>query len=391
MSPSENIPPSKLIQSLKQIGEAMATEPWATPLSVFFGSRVALYILVLFFAGFFPGKPGEKPGFIEAFSQWDGAWYLSIATDGYRWPGNPDVQSNVGFFPLYPLLGRLAGWLVGDARWGLFLVSNLSFAFYLYFLYRLTSHDLDQPSASRTVLYAAIFPISFIFSCLYSEATCFALTVAAFYYARLGKWHLAIPLAVLTTLTRLAGLAILFPLAYEYLRQKGLRPQALLLALIPGGTAGFALYTWVLTGNPLAFALTQKAWFRRFALPWQTLSMGLERLRWPLGQYVTAIAIVDFASIVLFLGLALLAFKYLPVAYWLYCIPILLISLSTTIDPTKAPPTGSIPRFLMALFPCFMVLGKIGQNPYLDQAIRATFAVLLGVISIYFFSHFWVV
>jgi len=38
-----------------------------------------------------------------------------------------------------------------------------------------------------------------------------------------------------------------------------------------------------------------------------------------------------------------------------------------------------------------MVLGKIGKNPYLDQAIRATFAILLGVISIYFFSHFWVV
>lgn len=391
MSPSESTSPSKLVRGLKQIWKAMATDRWAAPLSVFFGSRIALYILVLFFVGFFPGKPDQKPGFIEAFSQWDGAWYLSIATDGYRWPGSLDIQSNVVFFPLYPLLGRMVGWLIGDAQWGLFIVSNIAFACYLYFLYQLACHDLDQPSASRAILYAAIFPISFIFSCLYSEATSFAFTIAAFYYARAGKWHLAIPLAVLTTLTRLAGLAILFPLAYEYFRQKGLRPQALLLALIPSGTVGFALYTWILTGNPLAFASTQKAWFRRFAFPWQTLSMGFERLRWPLGQYVTAIAIVDFASIVLFLVLSLLVFKYLPASYGLYCIPILLLSLSTTIDPMKAPPTGSIPRFLMALFPCFMALGKIGQNPYLDQAIRATFAVLLGVISIYFFSHFWVV
>ncbi len=390
-TPPKSTSPTKLIRGPRQVWEALTTEPLATPFSIFFGSRIALYALVLFFVGFFPGKPDEKPGFIEAFSQWDGAWYLSIATDGYRWPGSPEVQSNVVFFPLYPLLGRIAGWLAGDAQWGLFIVSNISFAVYLYFLYRLACEDLDQPSASRAVLYVAIFPLSFIFSCLYSESTSFAFTVAAFYYARLGKWHLAIPLAVLTTLTRLAGLAILVPLVYEYFRQKGPRPQALLLALIPGGTAGFALYMWMLTGSPLAFASTQKAWFRRFTLPWQTLSMGFERVHWPIGHYVTAIAIVDFASIVLFLGLTLLAFKYLPAAYWLYCIPILFLALSTTIDPTKAPPTGSIPRFLLALFPCFMVLGKMGRNRYLDQALRATFAILLGVISIYFFSHFWVV
>jgi hypothetical protein len=101
--------------------------------------------------------------------------------------------------------------------------------------------------------------------------------------------------------------------------------------------------------------------------------MGFERVHWPIGQYVTAIAIVDFAIIVLFLGLTLLVFKYLPAAYWLYCVPILLLSLFTTIDPTKAPPTGSIPRFLMALFPCFMVLGKMGRNRYLNQALKATF------------------
>jgi hypothetical protein len=390
-TPSRSVILKKLIWSLKQMWEAVTTDPLATPLSVFFGSRIALYVLVLFFVGFFPGEPDEKPNFIEAFSQWDGAWYLSIATDGYQWPGSSDVQSNVVFFPLYPLLGRIAGWLVADAQWGLFIVSNVSLAFYLYFLYKLTCHDLDQPSASRAVLYAAIFPLSFIFSCLYSESTSFAFAIAAFYYARVGKWHLAIPLAILTTLTRLAGLAILVPLAYEYLRQRGLEPQALLLALIPGGTASFALYMWMLTGSPLAFASTQKAWFRSFAFPWQTLSMGLERVRWPIGHYVTAIAIVDFASIALFLGLTLLVFKYLPAAYWLYCVPILLLSLSTIIDPTKAPPTGSIPRFLMALFPCFMILGKMGRNRYLDQAIRATFTILLGIISIYFFSHSWVV
>jgi hypothetical protein len=118
-TPSKSAPLTKLTRGLKQVWEAATTDPLVTPLSIFFGSRIALCV-----------KPGEKPNFIEAFSQWDGAWYLSIATDGYQWPGSLDIQSNVVFFPLYPLLGRIVGWLVADARWGLFIVSNVSFAFY---------------------------------------------------------------------------------------------------------------------------------------------------------------------------------------------------------------------------------------------------------------------
>jgi len=155
-TPARNAPLTKLIRGLKQVWEAVTTDPLATPLSIFFGSRIALYVLVLFFVGFFPGEPDEKPDFIEAFSQW---------------PGSLDIQSNVAFFSLYPLLGRIAGWLIADTQWGLFIVSNVSFAIYLYFLYKLSCDDLDQPSASRAVLYVAIFPISFIFSCLYSKST----------------------------------------------------------------------------------------------------------------------------------------------------------------------------------------------------------------------------
>jgi hypothetical protein len=38
---------------------------------------------------------------------WDGGWYLSIAKHGYAWSGRADIQQNIAFFPLYPLIERL--------------------------------------------------------------------------------------------------------------------------------------------------------------------------------------------------------------------------------------------------------------------------------------------
>jgi hypothetical protein len=372
--------------------EGLSRPGAAVPFSAFVGSRAALFVLVAFFIGFFPGDPEAKPGFLDAFASWDGQWYLDIVTNGYWWSG-PQTQSNVVFFPLYPLLGKIVGTLVGDPRWGLFIVTHAALAAYLYYLYRIARRSLDAESSQRAVLYVVLFPIAFIFSCLYTEATSFAFSAAAFCYALEGRWKWALPLGFLAALSRLAGLAILLPLAYEYLRQNRWRPHwdFLGLAAVPAGTASFALYLWAVVGNPLAFMQTQEAWFRTFTWPWDTFAMGLERVGWPLGHYVTSIAIIDTASIALFTILTAIVLWKLPLSHGLYCLPVLWLSLSTTIDPAMAPPTGSIPRFLMALFPCFLALGMVARNRYLDLSIRWTFAVLGGIAAMYFFSNYWVV
>ena len=43
--------------------------------------------------------------YVDALSMWDGQWYLKIATRGYEY--DPHEQSNVAFFPAFPVLVAL--------------------------------------------------------------------------------------------------------------------------------------------------------------------------------------------------------------------------------------------------------------------------------------------
>ncbi|MBI3941602.1 MAG: hypothetical protein HY326_01195 [Chloroflexi bacterium] len=376
---------------LPRIWQAIRTEPWITAFSIFCGSRLALFLLPLLFIGLFPVADSQKPGFMQAFGNWDGSWYTGIATQGYSWQG-PTTQSNIAFFPLYPLLGKIVGWVSGGPQVGLFLVSNISFLIYLYFLYRLATMDFEQETAYRALLYVAIFPLSFIFSSLYTESLMLALSTSAFFYARQGKWKLAISLAALTTLTRLAGLFILLPLAWEFYKQRGIKREAISLAAIPAGTACYVLFIWWLTGNPLSFStVTSAAWFRYVTMPWNTLSISWQIVTDNhIKMYVTSIAIFDFAIIVTFLALSFLAIKWMKPSYWIYAIPASLFAISTTLDPSKGLATASLARYLMAVFPVFILLGLAGRNRFIHHAILFCFALLFGVFPIYFFSTVWV-
>jgi hypothetical protein len=376
---------------LARCRQALRAEVWAAPLSIFAGSRLAVFALALLFIGLFPVGADSKPSFLQAFAQWDGGWYTGIAAGGYSWQG-PGVQSNVAFFPLYPFLGKLVGLFMGGPRVGLFVVANASFAVYLVYLYRLVSVDFDAGTGLRAILYVAVFPLSFIYSCLYTESTMLALIAAAFYYARRGRWRVAVPLGALASLTRLAGLVVLLPLAWEYYRQKGLQWRGLSLAAVPAGTAAFALYVYRLTGSPLSFTtITSQAWSRHFTWPWDTVRIGLDVVtRVPLASYIASIALVDVATIVLFGLLSLAAIRWLPTSYWLYALPATLLAISSTLSPDAGLPTASLARYLLAVFPAFIVLALAGRNRYVHYLITFACAVLLGPLAIYFFSGIWV-
>lgn len=377
--------------ALTRFHTAVTTEPWVKPLSIGIGVHIALYVLLILFIGLFPDNPNPRPTFWQAMAQWDGEWYTRIATQGYRWRG-PEVQSAVVFFPLYPALAKLVSFGTGDLRWAFLIVTNVSFLLFLYYLYRLTILDFDPSSAERAIIYAAVFPGAFVLASFYTEATMFALTTAAFYYARKGRFPLAIFLGFLSGLTRLPAVFILIPIAYEYWRQRGWRWQMLALALIPLGTILFALYVGQLSGNPFTIVTAlNTAWFRSTTAPWETIRLALDRATWPLPNYVVSVGLLDAGTILLFLALTIYMLARMPRAYWLYAVPVLIAAISQTVDPDKAPPTASVTRYLMAIFPGYIALALIARSPYLDQTIRWTFVILMGVFSVYFFSRFWVV
>ena len=54
------------------------------------------------------GRPFAMPfrtqKLAEVFAAWDSGWYFDIARQGYYF--NPNGESSIAFFPLYPLLMR---------------------------------------------------------------------------------------------------------------------------------------------------------------------------------------------------------------------------------------------------------------------------------------------
>ena len=175
------------------------------PLLAFGWSRLLIFCVGIIGATFLETEPGHwvadpNSPFLSLWAKWDSQWYIQIAREGYWF--QPLRQSNVAFFPLYPMLTRLAAPLFGNnlVLSGIIL-SNLAFLLGLIVLYRLahlllseqTSLDESslQAASRRTVFYTAFFPTAFFFSAVYTESLFLLLSVATAYFARQRHWFLA--------------------------------------------------------------------------------------------------------------------------------------------------------------------------------------------------------
>src|SRR5688572_21987441 len=75
--------------------------------------------------------PFRQSKFVEIFAAWDSGWYFDIARRGYYW--NPDGQSSIAFFPLYPMLIRAGAWPFGGTDRALW-ISAIAVSAIAYFL-----------------------------------------------------------------------------------------------------------------------------------------------------------------------------------------------------------------------------------------------------------------
>ena len=90
---------------------------------------------------------------------------------------------------------------------------------------------------------------------------------------------------------------------------------------------------------------------------------------------------------VLFLGLAVVGLKLLPVYQTLWVLPGLLIPL---LQPSEVHALMSMPRFVLVLFPLFIVLGTVLQPRWLRIPLVAVSVFLLVVLTTQFALWYWV-
>lgn len=316
--------------------------------------------------------------------QWDANWYMSIVQGGYQWL--PDDQSNVAFFPLYPLTVRALGVVMGG-RYLLagMLLSNLFMCGGMIFFYRLVRIDKGEVIARRAVWLLAIFPTSMFFTGFYTESLFLLTSVATFYYARQGRWATAGVWGLLASATRITGLWMVVPLMWEYLSQHGfslrkLDASLLWLALVPAGLATFMFFLWLSFGSPFAFAQTQvTGWGHGFTSIWSSLTRDLGFLRDQSEHWV----IYEFAATAILVAAIFAGLRKLRGSYNIYMLVSLLV-------PLFGGTTKSMSRYLVVIFPLFILMAIHTKKPWIRYSVYTVSILLLAVSTMFFVSGRWV-
>ncbi len=320
------------------------------------------------------------------FNRWDAPHYLDIAQNWYVNTG--DAANFIVFFPLYPILIRLITVNFDYINISALIVANVCSIIAFYYLYKLAKLEFNSGVAVKAVLFMSIFPTAYFLSAPYTEGLFFATVIASIYYARVSRWEVSGLLSMFAALSRLAGLLLLPVLLVEYFHQKGWKPRSVdykivwpVLALV-----GFLIYLGInlqVTGDALKFMEIEKThWFNtldpvtglKLAWSWATTRAYPENIS-------IGIAPIVFAVFGLIMFGAAVWKRFRPV-YLIYMFLTWGLAVSTSW-------WISVPRYIMAMFPMFILLGVLTRNKWVNGAIVVAFGVGLCYFTAAFALGWW--
>ncbi|MBK8028346.1 MAG: hypothetical protein IPK17_02320 [Chloroflexi bacterium] len=385
---------------------------WVTrPLAAFLITRAIVFFAAYIAEIAIPGISGDglyhvNPSnvWLDVWARWDSGFYLRIAEEGYRFVIGQ--QSSVAFFPVYPLSMNLLAPFAGSNLAAGVLVSNVYLFFGLIFLYRLTETIFkDSGTATRAVFYIAAFPTAFFFSAVYTESTFLLFSTATAYFARKHQWGWAAVTGILCSASRIVGFLVAGLVIYEWLMAHGWTlatiykkqawanlwdgirkdwPQLLIIALIPLGMVSYMVFLWRTFGDPLAFNTTQSAWGRQMLGPVAIVLRdlgGLLRQNFLTGE-IWYHVLLDLGAFFAVLFTTWAIWRRMGAGYGIYVLLAILIPMSSG--------SGSLTRYVLVIFPFFMMLAHWGRHTVLDRALLVGFSVFLGIFTTIFVNWIFI-
>lgn len=311
------------------------------------------------------------------WANFDGEHYLAIAGEGYR-------PLTYFFFPVYPLLIKY----LGLGQIGALFISHISFVLGLFGFYKLIKIDYSTKIAKLAIILLLVFPTSFYFAASYTESLFFCLTIWSFYFFRTNKYLLAGIFGMVSSATRLIGV-ILLPSFFMKFKKK-LTVSFLKLGTIPLGILGYMYYLYRVTGDPLNF-------FNTVSIFGDQRSSKLIMLPQVFYRYIVKIipnlnfsyfpgtftTLLEFICGCLLLWAIIYSFRKISYDYWVY------MSLGYLI-PTLAGSFSSMPRYVLVLFPFYIMVSKILVNKKVLKFLILSISAVCLAISLGLFSRgYW--
>lgn len=288
----------------------------------------------------------------NVLTSWDGLWYIDIIRFGYPRSVPPEVtyfhdEARAAFFPLFPLLGRVADRLLPGGDTFAVLILNFVLGLVAVVLIALLAARLYGEQVGRTTAtVVALFPGSFVLSFAYSEALMIVLAAAAMLMLLDHRWWAAGAFAALATATRPNGLAIVVCCAVAAIiairRDREWKALAAVL-LAPLGFVAFQVWLGRHAGESgVWFRVQREAWDEGFSFGWTAVRNTIDAVVAPLTSPTDTITAVAVAATV---ALVVLAWKArLPVWMTAYSWTVLVLMLTPSTVTAR-------PRFLFTAFP----------------------------------------
>jgi 4-amino-4-deoxy-L-arabinose transferase-like glycosyltransferase len=371
--------------------------PYFWAISIFLCSRAVVALGLVFSQKYVPSaieRWSAGPFWYHQLLQWDSEWYFKIATEGYRYNGDPTIQQNIVFYPLYPMLARglaaISGLAPADA---LLLVSNVAGLLAIVALFKLVREEFGDQIALATIALLSFFPTSVLLSAGYTEPLELLLVVCFFLVLKQKRYLSAALLAGLAFAGRSTGIVLLPVLLWEMwlVRDRKLFLAALVpcVLLATSGIWLFMIYLWSTFGDPFAFADGQTAFHQGTtlvtrlvaALKFEPFTRMILNDWNPWGQ--------DSWFTLLFVVLIGIGWFRLRSSWTLFATGVLLLPYLTL----SGGPAGfvSMSRFNLVSFPLFVVMADLVlRTRWLLAVVTALFSASLFMCTALFARRIWI-
>lgn len=345
------------------------------------------------------------PYFVWIWGNFDGYHYMKVAQEGY-------TPARLPFFPFYPLLIRFMHVLTHTPYLlsGLF-ISHLTFVVSLFVLYQLLKIDKKEKLWIYFFLTLILFPTSYSYGAVYNDSLFILLASLTLLFGRKKQWLLATITGVLSTLTRLNGLALCFFVLAEYLfpddeiyqksfslkkfsslikKRSNLRTlidsKIIITLLIPLTYFGYLQYIQMTFGNWRYIYKAMEVWRQNVpTIPIQVFWRYIKILvLYQHKDIIYLVALIELFFVLFYIAVIIYSFKKIRFSYWLY------LAVSIIIPATTGTFAG-MPRYGLHLYPLFLAIAILlskSNNLIRIIYIVSSIILMLAVVTLYTRGYF---
>lgn len=347
-----------------------------------------------------------KTSWIYSWANFDGVHYITIAKEGYK--AADLIQA---FFPVFPLFMRATSFVMSNELVAGLFISNVAFVLLLGTWYLYFRLFFSEKTVLLSLFILLTFPTSFFFAAVYGESLFLLFVLLSLFFAHKKIWWAASLTAFFAVGSRIVGVFVIPMLMLELFQQthsnvnvstltlkkvlefvKTEYKRILIISLSFLSLALYMLYLWLEFKDPFYFYSVQSKFgggreqsvISYFQVLWRYLKILVTANIRTFSYYAAAQELVISLLTLGAIGLGLVK-KYQIRLSWMF------FSLCAYFLPTLTGTLSSMPRYVLVIFPIFLVAAQVFQKRKYLFIVYTIFSVALLIINtIMFIQGYWV-